>query len=122
MIVGESNNKYGGNPVKTHSKKQKVLKPNNYLYDYRSSAWEKLISKTQQTNDFLTKGDYARASQRNYESEISNRIITPTSISNNTHNFERDLYSEPEPNHIQTERLANLNFKSTFKMSYTPVE
>lgn len=79
LLVRESNLKYGGNPITGQGRKPAKAKQNRFEYDYHSSAWEKLISKTQETSDFLTKGDYARAPQRDFESEVSQRILTPSS-------------------------------------------
>lgn len=121
-IVRESNHKYGGNPVKGKIRQPKTSRYNHYEYDYYSSAWERLLNKTQKTQEFLTKGDFARAKQRNVESEISHRIITPSSISAQTNFDEKFIQEITNQAPVLKERPANMNTKSTFKMAYTPLE
>jgi len=77
LIVRESNHKYGGNVAKK-TKKQPKVNRNMYKHDYHTTAWDRLLSKTQKTNECLVKGDYARSSKRDFESEASQRIITPS--------------------------------------------
>lgn len=108
--------------MKGKAKQPKTSRHNHFEYDYYSSAWERLLNKTQKTQEFLTKGDYARAQQRNLESEISHRIITPSSISAQSNFDDKFIQEITKQNPVLKERPANLNTKSTFKMAYTPLE
>lgn len=92
---------------------------NKFNYDYHTSAWEKLISKTQRFDEYLHKGDYARAKQRNTESQISNRIITPSSMTS-LHDINEIMKVETNSNSFlnNTTKPESLNTKSTFKMNY----
>lgn len=92
--------------------------PKNFFkYNYNTSAWDRLISKTQTTDEFLKKGDYARSKQRDFESEFSQKNITPTSNSGISHHFSNDINTVTAKG-----KEESLNTKSTFKMCYTPRE
>lgn len=46
-------------------------------HDYYTSVWDKLISKTQNTNDDLHRGDYCRSKQRDKDERSGSRTMNP---------------------------------------------
>ena len=94
-----------------------------FIYDYNSSAWEQFYNKTQQVNEFLTKGKYARANQRDVEDGNSRRTLKPThtkhshlnkSIAESTQKCRQSIANVPH--------MTYSNTKSNFKMTYSKDE